>query len=60
MGNHEKHSFKMVQNRDKIKIHEIEKFGYIPYVIKDMGKEKDFRPMDRNSCRTWGYLFWVW
>lgn len=35
----EKHSFKMVQNRDKIKIHEIEKFGYIPYVIKDMGKE---------------------
>lgn len=31
------HSVKQVQNRDKIKIQEIEKYGYIPYVIKDMG-----------------------
>lgn len=34
----EKHSVKQVQNRDKIKIEEIKKSGYIPYVIKDMGK----------------------
>lgn len=32
------HSVKQVQNRDKIKIKEIKKAGYIPYVIKDMGK----------------------
>ena len=34
----EKHSVKQVQNRDSIKIKEIEKLGYIPYIIKDMGK----------------------
>jgi len=34
----EKHSVKQVQNRDKIKINEITKAGYVPYVIKDMGK----------------------
>ena len=34
----EKHSVKQVQNRDKIKISEIQKIGYIPYIIKDMGK----------------------
>jgi len=33
-----KHSVKQVQNRDKIKIKEIIKCGYKPYVIKDMGK----------------------
>jgi hypothetical protein len=32
------HSVKQVQIRDQIKIKEIENFGYIPYVIKDMGK----------------------
>lgn len=43
-----KHSVKQVQNRDKIKIKEIKKCGYIPYIIKDMGKhnmnfvEKEF------------------
>lgn len=38
-----KHSIKQVQNRDKIKIHEILKYGYIPYTIKDMGKyNKEF------------------
>jgi len=34
----ESHSIKQVQNRDKIKINEIIKLGYKPYVIKDMGK----------------------
>ncbi len=33
----ENHSLKQVQNRDKIKINEITKMGYIPYIIKDMG-----------------------
>ena len=32
------HSVEQVQNRDKIKQHEIEKCGYRIYVIKDMGK----------------------
>lgn len=32
-----KHSLLQVQNRDKIKISEISKFGYEPYVIKDLG-----------------------
>lgn len=32
------HSVEQVQNRDKIKIQEIEKCGYHPYTIKDMGK----------------------
>ena len=31
------HSVEQVQNRDKIKIDEIKKAGYVPYVIKDMG-----------------------
>jgi len=34
----EGHSLSQVQNRDRIKIKEIEKFGYIPYTIKDMGR----------------------
>jgi hypothetical protein len=33
----EVHSVKRVQNRDKIKIKEIKKLGYTPYIIKDMG-----------------------
>lgn len=33
-----RHSLKQVQKRDEIKINEIKKSGYIPYVIKDMGK----------------------
>ncbi len=38
-----KNSLLQIQNRDKIKLKEIEKFGYTPYVIKDMGKfNKDF------------------
>lgn len=31
-------TLKQIQNRDKIKIKEIKKSGYIPYIIKDMGK----------------------
>lgn len=34
----DKHSVKQVQNRDKIKIKEIIKYGYEPYVIDDFGK----------------------
>lgn len=33
-----KHSVKQVQNRDQIKIKEIINVGYIPYIIKDVGK----------------------
>lgn len=33
------HKLKQVQSRDKIKISVINKNGYIPYIIKDMGKE---------------------
>ena len=33
----EAHSLEQVQCRDKIKIKEIEKCGYKPYIIKDMG-----------------------
>lgn len=39
----EEHSLNQVQNRDKMKLKEIEKAGYKSYVIKDMGKHnKDF------------------
>ena len=31
-------SLKQIQNRDRIKLKEIRKAGYEPYVIKDMGK----------------------
>ena len=34
----ENHSIEQVQNRDNIKIEEIKKCGYIPYIIKDLGK----------------------
>lgn len=33
-----KHSVLQVQNRDKIKTKEIIKYGYTPYIIKDLGK----------------------
>ena len=32
------HSVEQVQNRDKIKIKEIQKHNWTPYIIKDMGK----------------------
>lgn len=34
----EKQSIEQIQNRDTIKMKEIEKCGYKPYIIKDMGK----------------------
>lgn len=34
----ESHSVKQVQTRDIIKIKEIKKLGYLPYIIKDLGK----------------------
>ena len=37
------HSVKQTQNRDKIKVKEIEECGWTPYIIKDIGKaNKDF------------------
>lgn len=33
------HSITQVENRDRIKIKEIESCGYLPYIIKDMGRE---------------------
>jgi hypothetical protein len=33
-----KNTLKQIQNRDRIKLLEIEKAGYSPYIIKDMGK----------------------
>ncbi len=33
------HSLKQVQNRDRLKLIEIEKMNYTPYIIKDMGRE---------------------
>lgn len=39
----EGHSLEQVQNRDRIKLNEIKKAGYTPYIIKDMGKhDPDF------------------
>ena len=34
----QKHSVIQVQNRDKIKLKEIKKMGFCPYIIKDLGK----------------------
>lgn len=34
-------SLKQIQNRDKIKLHEIENFGYNSYIIKDVGKHNN-------------------
>ena len=42
--------FPQVQNRDRIKIKEIEKYGYKPYVIKDMGRfSKEKVEMEFNT-----------
>ncbi len=48
------HSVEQVQNRDRIKIEEIKKCGYLPYIIKDMGRENkkfvelEFEKMIKN------------
>lgn len=44
------HSVKQVQNRDKIKLKEIQKCGYTPYVIEDNGgKNKSFVETEFNK-----------
>jgi len=46
----QKHSVKQVQNRDKIKIKEIIKHKFEPYIIKDMGKaNKNFVEKEFNK-----------
>lgn len=45
-----KHSLKQVQTRDNIKIKEIIKCGYTPYIIKDLGKfNKSFVEYEFNK-----------
>lgn len=34
-------SLKQIQNRDQIKLQEIQNIGYIPYIIKDIGKHNN-------------------
>ena len=56
-----KHSVKQIQNRDKIKIKEIQNCNYIPYIIKDLGKvnhkkvqfefEKFLKYLDKNRLQ---------
>lgn len=52
-----KHSLEQVQNRDKIKINEIIKLEYEPYIIKDLGKfnkefvELEFDKLKKNILR---------
>ena len=42
-GTMKKYSLKQVQNRNSIKLIEIKKIRYEPYIIKDMGKyNKEF------------------
>lgn len=36
-----KHSVEQVQNRDRIKCFEILRAGYVPFVVKDMGKHNE-------------------
>lgn len=40
------HKLKQVQNRDRIKLNEIVKCGFEPYIIKDMGKGKKSKVVD--------------
>lgn len=49
-----KYPLKQIQSRDKIKIHEIENAGYIPYVIKDMGRyNKKFVESEFEKFKNW-------
>lgn len=51
----EKHSILQVQNRDKIKINEIIKKGYYPYIINDFGKfNKFFVEKEFEKLLRWG------
>lgn len=55
-----KHKLKQVQNRDKIKIREIKRCGYKPYVIKDMGSHdsekvlKEFKKLQKYLKKKFG------
>ena len=49
-----KHSVEQVQNRDNIKIKEIKKMGYYPYIIKDMGK------CDQEKIKIEWEIFNIW
>lgn len=40
------HKLKQVQNRDMIKVNEIKKYGFEPYIIKDVGKCKKSKVID--------------
>ena len=52
-----KHSVEQVQNRDKIKLREIEQVGYIPYIIKDLGIEnREFVIEQFNKFKEWQAL----
>jgi hypothetical protein len=48
-----KHSLYQVQNRDKIKLKEIIKSGFIPYTIKDIGKHNKNKVNEefKNFCK---------
>lgn len=54
----ESHSVEQVQNRDNIKLKEIESAGYKPYIIKDMGKynpdfvKEEFDKFIQNCLKT--------
>jgi endogenous inhibitor of DNA gyrase (YacG/DUF329 family) len=50
----QKHSIKQVQNRDKLKIKEIKKFGYLPYIVKDTGK------YNKNKVKNEFFIFCKW
>lgn len=48
------HSVKQVQARDTIKLQVIKDFGYIPYIIKDMGRHnKAFVEAEFNKFISW-------
>ncbi len=49
-----KHSIEQVQNRDRLKIEEIRKCGYEPYIIKDIGKHSIEKVEDEwNIFQKW-------
>lgn len=50
----EGHKLNQVQNRDKIKLKEIKKMNYIPYIIKDMGGyNKRFVEKEFEKFKKW-------
>jgi hypothetical protein len=49
-----KHSVEQVQNRDKIKLDEINHLGYDSYIIKDLGKfNKKFVENEFHKFNKW-------